>query len=264
MWATIFCYLGLMPISLPRKLTALRFTGLIGFGISIFVVLTIFSLSFKHVDTMTDGHDVEYSFNQRLEAAWTDPKVTLWGVFNSLPLIIFSYMYQPNIPAIYGELKRRNMGNMKKVLGFGTGMASLAYILCGMFGYITFAKNPMVCEIMEEQNILKADYHGNVVVRICMVGLLFVVMFAAPFCVLPTKDSLEELLMSDQDRFTSKHNFFATFGIITFAYIIALTVPTIGDAMTILGATTNTFVGFLLPIIFYLKILGARGGSYSN
>ena len=55
-----------------------------------------------------------------------------------------------------------------------------------------------------------------------------------------------------------------TFGIITTAYVIALTVPTIADAMTILGATTNTFVGFLLPIIFYLKVLGARGGSFSN
>ena len=55
-----------------------------------------------------------------------------------------------------------------------------------------------------------------------------------------------------------------TFGIVLVAYIIALTVPTIADAMTILGATTNTFVGFLLPIIFYLKILGARGGKFSN
>jgi uncharacterized membrane protein SirB2 len=41
-------------------------------------------------------------------------------------------------------------------------------------------------------------------------------------------------------------------------------VPTIADAMTILGATTNTFVGFLIPIVFYLKILGNKGGSFSN
>lgn len=80
-----------------------------------------------------------------MEAAWKDPKVNMWGIFNSMPLIIFSYMYQPNIPAIYGELNRRHLHNMKKVLAIGTGMASVAYILVGMFGYVTFAKNPLVC-----------------------------------------------------------------------------------------------------------------------
>lgn len=101
-------------------------------------------------------------------------------------------------------------------------------------------------------------------IKSCLIGVLLVVTFAAPFCVLPVKDSIEELTMRNQQKFNSKQNFFVTFGIITCAYVIALTVPTIADAMTILGATTNTFVGFLLPIIFYLKILGARGGSFSN
>jgi amino acid permease len=113
-------------------------------------------------------------------------------------------MYQPNIPAIYCELKRRNMHSMKKVLAFGTGLATIAYILCGMFGFITFAMNPDVCEIMEKQNILKADYQGNIVIKICLIGVLFVVLFAAPFCVLPTKDSLEELMMTGRQKFTSK------------------------------------------------------------
>jgi hypothetical protein len=31
-------------------------------------------------------------------------------------------------------------------------------------------------------------------------------------------------------------------------------VSSIGDVMTILGATTNSAIGFLLPIIFYLHI----------
>jgi len=55
-----------------------------------------------------------------------------------------------------------------------------------------------------------------------------------------------------------------SFGLVFTAYIIALTVPTIADAMTILGATTNTLIGFLIPIVFYNKILGARGGTFSN
>jgi amino acid permease len=147
-WATLFCYLCLLPISLPRQLQALRYSGLIGFGISLYVVFVIFFLSFKHEDII-EGKLVEYPFSERMDAAWNEPKVNMWGIFNSLPLILFSYMYQPNIPAIYGELNRRHLHNMKKVLAIGTGLASIAYILVGMFGYVTFAKNPQVCQIME-------------------------------------------------------------------------------------------------------------------
>ena len=38
------------------------------------------------------------------------------------------------------------------------------------------------------------------------------------------------------------------------SYILSLAIPNIGDAMTILGATTNSGIGFLLPIIYYLKM----------
>jgi len=34
--------------------------------------------------------------------------------------------------------------------------------------------------------------------------------------------------------------------------------------MTILGATTNSGIGFLFPITFFLKIKGATGGKFSN
>jgi amino acid permease len=53
-WSTLFCFLCLLPISLPRQLTALRFTGFVGFGISIFMVMTIFFLSFNHEDEVNN------------------------------------------------------------------------------------------------------------------------------------------------------------------------------------------------------------------
>lgn len=154
---------------------------------------------------------------------------------------------------------------MKKVLLSGTGIASVAYITVGVFGYATFALSSNVCQLMEDQNILKADYGKNAVIEICLIGVLFVVMFASPFCVLPVKDSLEELFIKDKEvKFSFKQNMFITLAIIAVAWVFAIVVPTIGDAMTILGATTNTFIGFLLPIVFYLKIESKRGDKFSN
>ena len=48
-------------------------------------------------------------------------------------------MYQVNVPAIYNELERPSLGSIKKVLGIGTILAAVGYILSGMFGYVAFA-----------------------------------------------------------------------------------------------------------------------------
>jgi amino acid permease len=63
-------------------------------------------------------------------------------------------MYQPNTPAIYTELKQRNLTNIKKVLFSGTLLASICYIMVGMFGYVTFSKRPDIEALMTRNNIL--------------------------------------------------------------------------------------------------------------
>jgi amino acid permease len=63
-------------------------------------------------------------------------------------------MYQPNTPAIYTELKVKNLTNIKKVLGFGTALASTCYIVVGMFGYATFSKRHDIVDIMDQNMIL--------------------------------------------------------------------------------------------------------------
>ena len=61
-----------------------------------------------------------------------------------MPLIIFAYMYQVNIPLIYYELERRNKTTMSGVLMKGSIAAIVLYALVGVFGYLTFVKTPDV------------------------------------------------------------------------------------------------------------------------
>jgi amino acid permease len=256
-WATLFSFVALFPVSLPRELTALRFSSLFSFALSIMVVLTVIVVCF-----VEDSSDYDLPLGDRFSIANEKSQVSVVGVFNSLPLIIFSYMYQPNVPALYQELKKRNMTNMNKVLYGGTAVAATAYIMTGMFGYVTFAAFPedQLADIMDEQNILKAPYHENrKIIKVCQVSMLIVVLFASPFTVLPAKDSFEELITKGKRSFSQKENVLVTFCIVTFAWGVALLVPSIGDAMTILGATTNSWIGFVLPVVFYFKVLEKKG-----
>jgi len=220
------------------------------FAISLFIVFTIFVLSFRETADEGPGH---YDFKERFAYAYNAPVISVSGIFASLPLIIFAFMYQPNTPAIYTELKQRNLTNIKKVLFSGTLLASACYIMVGMFGYATFAMRPDIAMLMERNNILQNDFNGIYIIKLCLLGMLLVVFFATPFCVLPNKDSIEELITKEGEKLSHKQNLLYTFLLVALAFVIAIEVPTISDAMTVLGATTNSGIGFLLPIHFYLK-----------
>jgi amino acid permease len=77
--------------------------------VSFFIVLTIF---FEAVLLHGTSPSIEEGFKVGANRAVLDPP----GMFNSLPLIIFGFMYQCNIPAIYNELKTKNLKTGKSVL----------------------------------------------------------------------------------------------------------------------------------------------------
>jgi amino acid permease len=61
-----------------------------------------------------------------------------------MPLIIFAYMYQVNIPLIYKELENRNNKTMSGVLLKGSIAAIVLYAMVGIFAYLTFVHTPNV------------------------------------------------------------------------------------------------------------------------
>jgi amino acid permease len=120
------------------------------------------------------------------------------GVFNSLPLVIFSYMYQTNIPMIYVELEKKDLEHMWKVMRNGTVGATVAYLVAGIFGYVTFAANEKVGFLMNQQNILKC-YPDDVTANyVSLFGILTVILFATPLTILPCKDTVEELFLQPE------------------------------------------------------------------
>ena len=90
------------------------------------------------------------------------------------------------------------------------------------------------------------------------------VILASPVCLMPVKDTMEELYLGPGKTMNAMQNFLMTLLIITTCFVLAVAIPNISDAMTVIGATSNPIVGFTLPIAFYLKMDTLRGGNQSN
>ena len=58
-----------------------------------------------------------------------------------------------------------------------------------------------------------------------------------------------------------KQNLVVTIIMVTTCFVLAVAIPNISDAMTVIGATSNPLVGFTLPIVFYLRMDTLRGGN---
>lgn len=256
----------IFPISIPRELSALRFTSAFSVLISFYIVLVIF------FESVLD-HGSSPSLGEGFQKAHEQTDIKVLTIFRCLPLIIFGYMYQINIPAIYGELSDKSMESMTKVLVFGTTGAGFLYLIVGIFGLAAFAavgpegysmnylKEPPVQwtyeTIFEQQNILQAPWMNKkggtpIAMYICLFGILIVVTFASPFCVLPMKDSIEEV--RGKGKLSYKENVVVTFIIIVGCCFISFGLTSLGVVATLLGATTNSAIGFFLPIMFYLKV----------
>ena len=100
--------------------------------ISIYVVLFIIFEAILNRGTSE-------SLSAGFKAGADKKELSVKGIFSSLPLIIFSYMYQPNVPALYQELEVPNLARGKLLICLATLLAATVYILAGTFGYEAFA-----------------------------------------------------------------------------------------------------------------------------
>ena len=153
----------------------------------------------------------------------------------------------------------------------GTLWALIAYLITGIFGYFIFAGSP---EVLKTKNILDAPFSDSVVIIIASFTQFLSILTSYPLVLLPCKDTIEELfwkhtsisfVQGDESpdlkrehrgphRMSAKANFFVTFLCALAPYTLAFFLTSLGDALTVVGSTTNPVIGFIIPIMFYWKV----------
>lgn len=124
----IYSFFILLPMSIPRNVSALRYFSLAGVLCSMYLSLAVAGVFLRN-------YDKDYIDFKSIEPF----KVSFSGLISSFPFIIFGYMYQVNIPIIYIELENRNASKMSHVISSGSAIAVLFYTIVGVFGYATFS-----------------------------------------------------------------------------------------------------------------------------
>jgi len=244
-WATVYTITVFIPLSLPRKVGTLGYASLLGFISTIYLVIVLIMLFF------VDRSLVPNIGKNIVEAAYF--KTSYNGMVSAIPFVVFAFMYQPNIPIVYRELKVQTYASMSKVVLFASLIVVSVYIAAATFGYLGLVNQPELQEkLLDKSNILEVDYESPAF-TIAVIVLIITVSSAAPQVILPAKDDFEDIFFK-KDGMNLKWNILTTITMCVVCYLLAVVVPSISDIISILGSTTNPVSGFLLPIVFYLKL----------
>jgi len=184
-WASVYTFVVLVPLSIPRTIGALRYNSLFGVLCSFYLVMCVVFMFF------VDRRLVPNIGSNFKNASYFN--ITYQGLVNAVPFVVFAFMYQPNIPMVYRELHNKNYRRMEKVIVRGSGSVVVLYILAAAFGYLGLVNSPQLQTLLSKNNILEVEYN-NWGFNIAIIGLVFAIFAAAPICVLPSKDAFEELV----------------------------------------------------------------------
>ena len=138
-----------------------------------------------------------------------------------------------------------------------------AMILCtlfncsiGMFGYLTFAHDQG--QLCTHKNILMASgYQYSSLIDIAKILIAVSVITNIPICMLPCKNTIEELLYK-KEGMSKKQNIFWSLLLSLISCFFAVLIPDVGSAMSLVGATLVPLISYMSPLVIYLKQINNR------
>uniref|UniRef100_A0A7S0AKU2 Amino acid transporter transmembrane domain-containing protein n=1 Tax=Pyrodinium bahamense TaxID=73915 RepID=A0A7S0AKU2_9DINO len=253
--ATLLC---IVPLSIPRKLSVLRFTSPIALVAILFTALIVLckcpELFAMHIGRKGFG-----------EIQWVNID---WGFFQAFSVLLFAYNCHLNVVPVTTELTDPSDARIEKV-AFRVMLVELVfYSLIAVSGYLSFLG-------LTDQNILQG-YGTSSAITMCRAGLSLTILLAIPTSNLPTVMSLMGLLRlllpvrsrapgsapllpadgsnAEADLRGPDAMRFAVTAVCLAAQVsAAIAVPNVADVMGLLGASVGTVLMMVLPLMVLLK-----------
>ncbi|XP_028265045.1 sodium-coupled neutral amino acid transporter 3-like [Parambassis ranga] len=168
----------------------------------------------------------------------------------TIPILAFAFVCHPEVLPIYTELsnptKRRmqNIGNVS-ILGM-----FIMYFFTAIFGYLTFYENTEA-ELLHTYS--KVDPLDTLILCVRL-AVLVAVTLTVPVVLFPIRRALLQLLFPGKPFHWLRHIAIAVCLLVAVNLLVIL-VPNIRDIFGITGATTAPTLIFILPGLFYIRII---------
>lgn len=244
-----FCVI--LPLALMKQLGYLGYTS--GFSLSCMVFFLI-SVIYKKFNIPCPLGDDPHSNHSHLNITedFCEAKTFTYNsqTAYTIPILAFAFVCHPEVLPIYTELRDANKKRMQKVANISILAMFVMYLLTAIFGYLTFY-GAVESELLHTYSRVDAL---DVLILCVRLAVLVAVTLTVPVVLFPIRRALLQILFPDKPFHWARHILIA-FCLIFLVNLLVIFVPSIRDIFGIIGATSAPSLIFILPGIFYIRII---------
>uniref|UniRef100_A0A673CFQ1 Solute carrier family 38 member 5a n=1 Tax=Sphaeramia orbicularis TaxID=375764 RepID=A0A673CFQ1_9TELE len=168
----------------------------------------------------------------------------------TIPILAFAFVCHPEVLPIYTELRDATKKRMQNVANISILAMFIMYLLTALFGYLTFYGN-VESELLHTYSRVDPL---DVLVLCVRLAVLVAVTLTVPVVLFPIRRALLQILFPDKPFHWARHIIIA-FCLISLVNLLVIFVPSIRDIFGLIGATSAPSLIFILPGIFYIRIV---------
>ncbi|CAB1329884.1 unnamed protein product [Coregonus sp. 'balchen'] len=246
----------IFPLSLMRHLGYLGYTS--GFSLSCMVFFLISEITSHNnhsayaLEESHGNHSFVTPAYVNSDEDFCDPQLFTINTQTAytIPILAFAFVCHPEVLPIYTELQDATKKRMQTVANISILAMFVMYGLTAIFGYLTFFGG-VESELLH--TYIKVDPLDTLILCVRM-AVLVAVTLTVPVVLFPIRRALLQLLFPEKPFHWARHITIAVC-LLIIVNLLVIFVPTIRDIFGIIGATSAPSLIFILPGIFYIRIV---------
>ncbi|XP_029010985.1 sodium-coupled neutral amino acid transporter 3-like [Betta splendens] len=247
----------ILPLALMKHLGYLGYTSSFSLSCMVFFLISVIYKKFNipcplddqthNTTSATAVHAVFNSTSDFCEAKlFTVNSQTAY----TIPILAFAFVCHPEVLPIYTELRNATKKRMQRVANISILAMFVMYLLTAIFGYLTFY-GAVESELL---HVYSRVDQLDVLILCVRLAVLVAVTLTVPVVLFPIRRALLQIFFPDKPFHWARHVVIA-FCLIFMVNILVIFVPSIRDIFGLIGATSAPSLIFILPGIFYVRII---------
>ena len=268
----IICSFIMFSFIFIKNLSALKKVAYMGVS-----VVLIFSLGL----TLLFIHKgIHHYLDSNISWIFLKPNCSFSEAFHVIPSVFLAFLFQFNVFPIYLSLKEKNLETMMKATKIGVGYSLFIFLIVGIVGFLLYGlnMNDTLLNNFSDDMTKFRDISGFIKFLIIIISVSFVTtcLTSFPILYLSLRENFVNSLifcmknMNIKEKKDNNKNFISEKGLLIITVVLyiliivmAIVLPKLKTIFSIVGATAGTFIAFILPNLFYIRICKISKKNYN-
>ncbi|XP_010604702.1 sodium-coupled neutral amino acid transporter 5 isoform X2 [Fukomys damarensis] len=244
----IVSVLIILPLALMKHLGYLGYTSSLSLTCMLFFLISVIYKKFQICCGLNCNETAIESTSLGLNNTCEAQMFTVDSqMAYTVPIMAFAFVCHPEVLPIYTELSRPSQRRMQAVANVSIGAMFCMYGLTATFGYLTFYSSV-------KAEMLHMYSQKDLLILCVRLAVLLAVTLTVPVVLFPIRRALQQLLFPSKAFSWPRHVVIALI-LLALVNVLVICVPTIRDIFAVIGSTSAPSLIFILPSIFYLRIV---------